>query len=97
MLVAAVWGSGWLFHGDWSWKTVGFEYGARKFDHLGISRGAGSNLGTILNDGFGWELHDPMVTLHPPDLAGRLFARPGVGPGVAARGVAGRGRRSRWT
>jgi hypothetical protein len=74
ILAAAIWCSAWLYHGDWSWKVVGFEYGTRKFDHLGMSRGTGSNLGTLLADKFGWDTHDTMLTFRPPDLAGLFYA-----------------------
>jgi hypothetical protein len=74
LVATAVWCGGSLYHGDWSWKTVGFEYGTRKFDHLSMSHGQGSNLGTILERGFGWSTHDPMFTFRPPDVAGLFYA-----------------------
>jgi len=72
ILAAAIWGSGAIFPGDWSWEKVGFEYGTRKFDHLRMK--SGNNLGAILEDQFGWSTHDPMLTFHLPDVGGALYA-----------------------
>ncbi len=81
VLAMSVWGGAYLYHGDWSWKAVGFEYGTRKHDHLEISHGAGSNMGTVLQRDFGWETHDEMLSFRPPDVAGMLYAgRPGPVP-----------------
>jgi hypothetical protein len=81
VMAVAIWGSAWLYHGDWSWKAVGFDYGARKFDDLAMSQGKGNNLGTLLQDGFGWNTHDVMFRFHLPDLAGLLYAGRPAAPG----------------
>ncbi len=78
---AAVWAASGLFPSSWGWMRVGFEYGTHKFDHLSISRGeTGNNLGTLLADQYGWNTHDPMLTLHLPDVAGRLYAGRAAAP-----------------
>jgi hypothetical protein len=70
----AIWMSAWLYHGDWSWESVGFEYGMSKFDHLAMARGSNGNLASILEQHFGWDLHDQAITLHLPNLSGFLPA-----------------------
>ncbi|MDB5328550.1 MAG: hypothetical protein JWM57_4119 [Phycisphaerales bacterium] len=69
VLAATVWLAVWAYHGDWSWKTVGFEYGTHKFERAALSVGSNSNLASILVDRFGWELHDPAFSLSPPNIA----------------------------
>jgi hypothetical protein len=73
VLAAAIWLSPWLFHGDWSWKTVGFEYGAQKFDDLSIPEAAIANMGAILERRFNWGLHDPAISLRLPNIASLFF------------------------
>ncbi len=80
VLAATVWTGGSAFNGDWSWKTVGFEYGTRKWDHLAIANGQGANVGSVLSDAFGWDTHDPMLSFRPPDLAGLLYAGRSAAP-----------------
>ncbi|MBV8780806.1 MAG: hypothetical protein JO353_05350 [Phycisphaerae bacterium] len=74
VLAIAIWISPYLFHGDWSWKTVGFEYGTQKFDQAAMSRGSNGNLPSILNKRFDWDLHEPAISLHLPNLAAVLYA-----------------------
>jgi hypothetical protein len=66
VLAAGIWMSAYLYHGDWTWKTVGFEYGARKHDTMALGAGINGNLPQILSTRFGWDLHDPVMTLRPP-------------------------------
>ncbi|MGA2231130.1 MAG: hypothetical protein ABSH22_09560 [Tepidisphaeraceae bacterium] len=72
VLAASIWMSAYLYHGDWSWKTVGFEYGTRKFDRMALGTGALGNVPQILESRFGWDIHDTAMTFHPPDLADAL-------------------------
>jgi hypothetical protein len=83
VLAASIWMSAYLFHGDWSWKTVGFEYGTRK--HTMMSVGPVGNLPYILESRFGWDVYDTAMTLHPPDIAGVLHL-PRRGPGNSYTG-----------
>jgi hypothetical protein len=71
ILGTSIWMSSMLFHGDWSWKTVGFEYGTRKFDKIATGEGSNGNLGAILARR-GWDIHDVAYTVRLPDLAGKL-------------------------
>jgi hypothetical protein len=72
VLGASIWMSAYLYHGDWSWKTVGFEYGTRKFDRMALGTGALGNIPQVLETRFGWDIHDTAMVLHPPDLADAL-------------------------
>jgi hypothetical protein len=72
MVGVAIWMSAWLYHGDWAWETIGFEYGTGKFDHIAMARGSNGNLASILADHFGWELHDQFITLRLANLSGAL-------------------------
>ena len=73
MAASAIWLTPWLFHGDWSWETVGYEYGTQKFDAVAMSLGTNANFPAILARRFDWELHDPAVSLRLPNLASALF------------------------
>jgi hypothetical protein len=78
ILAASLWMSAYLYHGDWSWKTVGFEYGARK--HTMMSVGPVGNLPYILQTRFGWDVYDTAMIVHPPDIADALhLPRRGTG------------------
>ena len=72
ILASTLWMSAYLYHGDWAWKTVGFEYGARKFTRMALGAGTNGNLPKILETRFGWDVHDPALTLHLPDIADTL-------------------------
>jgi hypothetical protein len=72
ILASTLWMSAYLYHGDWAWKTVGFEYGARKFTRMALGAGTNGNLPKILETRFGWDVHDPAMTLRLPDLADML-------------------------
>ncbi|HUB27455.1 MAG TPA: hypothetical protein VL992_18660, partial [Tepidisphaeraceae bacterium] len=72
ILGAAIWISPYLYNGDWSWKTVGFDYGTRKFTRMALGAGGNGNLPLILQERFGWDVHDPALTYHLPDLADLL-------------------------
>ena len=76
VLAIGIWSGAAIFPGDWSWKTVGFDYGSHKFDHLSISRGRGGNLPGILEQRFGWATHDDALTVPMPNLASRLYGQP---------------------
>jgi len=69
VLGVSIWMSAWLYHGDWSWKTVGFEYGMQKFDQIAMGQGSNGNLASILRQHFGWELHDQAFTICLPNLS----------------------------
>jgi hypothetical protein len=68
----SIWMCAWIYHGDWAWEQVGFEYGSHKFDTIAMGHGSNGNLAAILGDRFGWELHDQAITLHLPNLSGYL-------------------------
>ena len=70
----AIWLSAMLFHGDWSWMSIGYEYGANKYDVAATGSGSNGNLGLILGQRFDWNPHDPAVTLRLPNFASLLFA-----------------------
>jgi hypothetical protein len=72
ILAATLWMTPYMYQGDWSWKTVGFEYGARKFTRMALGAGGNGNLPLILQERFGWDVHDPALTFHLPDLADPL-------------------------
>jgi hypothetical protein len=72
ILASSLWMSAFLYHGDWSWKTIGFEYGTRR--HLEMSLGLG-NVPQILQTRFQWDIHDTAITLHPPDLVHALHLK----------------------
>jgi hypothetical protein len=65
----SLWMSAYLFHGDWTWKTVGFEYGTRKFTRMALGIGSNGNIPQILETRWGWDVHDPAKTIHLPDIA----------------------------
>jgi hypothetical protein len=70
ILGASIWISAYLYHGDWSWKAVGFDYGTRKHTMMALGANTIGNLPRILEQRFGWDVHDLAMTLHPPDLGG---------------------------
>jgi hypothetical protein len=70
ILACTIWMSAYLYHGDWTWKTVGFEYGARKHSDMALGQGGMGNLPQILQTRFGWDIGDEAMTFHPPDIAG---------------------------
>ena len=72
---AAIWMSAWLYHGDWAWESVGFKYAMIKHDQVAGGRGSMGNLAAILAEHFGFELHDPAIVLHLPNLTGFLPGR----------------------
>jgi hypothetical protein len=79
VLGGSIWLSGTMFYGDWTWKTVGFEYGTRKFTRMALGIGSNGNLAQILETRFGWDVHDPAMTYYLPDIAhGLHLAKPGV-------------------
>jgi len=51
---------------------IGFEYGMAKHDQIAGGQGSMANLAAILSRHFGFNLHDPAVSLHLPNLAGFL-------------------------
>jgi len=63
VFAAAIWIAPLLFHGDFSWKAVGFTYGAQKHDVMAMGQGSYSNLPALLNHRFGWQYHDVVGTL----------------------------------
>jgi hypothetical protein len=72
ILGSTLWMSAYLYHGDWSWKTVGFEYGTRKHPQMALGQGGMGNLPQILETRFGWDIGDTATTIHPPDIAHAL-------------------------
>jgi hypothetical protein len=79
ILAATMWLSSSLYHGDWAWKTVGFEYGTRKFTRMALGIGSNGNLPQILETRWGWDVHDPVTTFHFPDIAhGLHLVKPGA-------------------
>jgi len=68
ILTASIWMSGWIYHGDWSWKTIGYDYGTRKHMLMGSGADSIGSLPRILETRFGWDIHDDALTLHPPDV-----------------------------
>ncbi|MGA2231129.1 MAG: hypothetical protein ABSH22_09555 [Tepidisphaeraceae bacterium] len=72
ILAASIWMSAYLYHGDWTWKTVGFEYGARKHYQMALGQGGMGNLPQIMESRFGWDISDLAWTFHPPDIADTL-------------------------
>jgi hypothetical protein len=72
ILAASIWISALMFYGDWTWKTVGFEYGTRKFTRMALGIGSNGNLAQYLETRFGWDVHDPVHTFYPPDVAHAL-------------------------
>jgi hypothetical protein len=78
ILAASIWMSAFMFYGDWTWKTVGFEYGTRKFTRMALGIGSNGNLAQYLETRFGWDVHDPVHTFYPPDIAHALhLLKPG--------------------
>jgi hypothetical protein len=72
ILAASIWISALMVYGDWTWKTVGFEYGTRKFTRMALGIGSNGNLAQYLETRFGWDVHDPVHTFYPPDVAHAL-------------------------
>jgi hypothetical protein len=69
ILCTSIWLSSSLFHGDWSWKAVGFDYGTRKHTMMALGANSIGNLPRVLETRFGWDVHDPAYSVHPPDIA----------------------------
>jgi len=69
ILGASIWMGAYLYHGDWAWKTVGFEYGTRKHPQMALGQGGMGNLPQIMESRFGWDIGDPAFTFHLPDVA----------------------------
>ena len=72
VLGCAIWMSALLYHGDWSWKSIGFEYGTRKFTKMTMGTGSNGNLPSILEGKYGWNIRDSAMTLRLPDLVDRF-------------------------
>ncbi|HTW95052.1 MAG TPA: hypothetical protein VMD30_09680, partial [Tepidisphaeraceae bacterium] len=73
MIGLSIWLCAWMYHGDWSWKTVGFEFGTKKFaDRMAMSPGFNASFPQILSEKFGWGVDDPAMTLRLPNLAAEL-------------------------
>ena len=51
----------WYFDGSMNWYKVGFEYGTRHFQVMNM--GPSMNLARVLNESYGWNLHDPAGVL----------------------------------
>lgn len=66
VFASALWLSAFVHDGKFSWFEVGFAYGARKFDQMQTSPNSLSNLPGILQDRFGWRLHDRVATVPLP-------------------------------
>lgn len=69
---ASIWTGAFLFHGDWTWKTVGFEFGTRKWQMMSAGPQGMGSLPQIMQTRFGWNIDDILFSFHPPDLAGAL-------------------------
>ncbi|MDB5328235.1 MAG: hypothetical protein JWM57_3804 [Phycisphaerales bacterium] len=94
VIAASLWLSPWLFHNDWSWETVGYEYGTKKFDNAAMGRGSNGNLPGIMHQRFNWNTHDPAITLPLPNLASLLYlgqAKESVPQWMHALGISGAG------
>jgi hypothetical protein len=72
VLGSSIWISAYLYHGDWSWKIIGFDYGTRKHTMMALGANTIGSLPRILQTRFGWDVHDQAMTLYPPDIAGPL-------------------------
>jgi hypothetical protein len=61
VLVAAggIWIAGFALDGKFSWWDVGFAYGTRRWQQMQLGAFSLSNLCSILQERFGWRLHDP--------------------------------------
>jgi len=73
VLGCSIWMGGFLYHGDWTWKSVGFEYGTRKFLVMVLGAPNMGNVPGILRTRFQWDINDPAFTVHLPDLADVLL------------------------
>ena len=52
------------FNGSYSWEQIGWAYGSVRHDQIQMSRNNLSNLTSILSQSYGWDIHDPLGTLH---------------------------------
>jgi len=64
--VSGFWLAAWYLSGDFSWWDIGFEYGTLKHEEMELGGNVLSNLGAILSQRYGWEVHDPVGTLSVP-------------------------------
>jgi hypothetical protein len=69
VVATCIWMGGYLYQGDWTWKSVGFEYGTRKFMKMSLGTPSLGNLPQILLRRFGWNIDDTAITMHLPDVA----------------------------
>ena len=78
MIGLSIWLCAWVYHGDWSWKTVGFDFGTIKFaDRMAMSPDFNSSFPQLLGVKFGWNVDDAAMTLRLPNLAAALhLAKP---------------------
>ncbi|HUB27420.1 MAG TPA: hypothetical protein VL992_18485 [Tepidisphaeraceae bacterium] len=68
-IVGAIWLAAFNLGGDFSWWTVGFAYGTVRHDQeMQLGGGLWSNLPAILQERYGWHIHDPVGSLDLPRL-----------------------------
>ncbi|HSV16484.1 MAG TPA: hypothetical protein VLI90_19635, partial [Tepidisphaeraceae bacterium] len=60
---ASVWLGSLALNGSFSWWEVGFMYGTRKHDQMQLGGRSLSNLSSILQQRYRWDLHDPAATV----------------------------------
>jgi hypothetical protein len=66
VFTAAIWLAGSSLGGSFSWWDVGFAYGTQKHQDMQLGGQSLSNLSSILQRRYGWELKDLVGTLHLP-------------------------------
>jgi hypothetical protein len=72
ILGASIWMGAFLYHGDWTWKSVGFEYGTRKFTKMALGIGSNANIPQIMETRWGMDVNDPTLPVRLPDVADSL-------------------------
>jgi hypothetical protein len=72
ILGASIWMGAYMFHGDFTWKSVGFEYGTRKFTRMALGIGSNANIPQIMETRWGMDVNDPTLPIRLPDVADRL-------------------------
>jgi hypothetical protein len=66
IFASSLWLSAFSLGGSFSWWTVGFLYGTQKHQNMQLGNASLSNFSSILEHRYGWNLHDPVGTLHLP-------------------------------
>jgi hypothetical protein len=61
VIATAIWIGGFAMDGKFSWWDVGFAYGTKRWQQMQLGAFSLSNLCSILQQRFGWRLHDPAM------------------------------------